>query len=206
MLLKKQTVWLLTMLSLVVVLSVYYVTSPDGNSTENVAFEQDGVNEENTDVTTEGDGEEGAEGEAVEEGAEGAEVKIEEADDGSMISAISSDELFTALRMEVDEYRSKVRSQLQTIVASKDVSATEKSEAYEKMTELQEVSTKEDILEMLIKGKGYEDALVRADGGEVRVTVKSKENSRTEANKIIRLVRSEIGDLQEVAVEFEPTE
>ena len=29
MLLKKQTVWLLTMLSLVVVLSVYYLTSPE---------------------------------------------------------------------------------------------------------------------------------------------------------------------------------
>ena len=29
MLLKKQTVWLLTMLSLVVVLSVYYITSPE---------------------------------------------------------------------------------------------------------------------------------------------------------------------------------
>ena len=31
MLLKKQTVWLLTMLSLVVVLSVYYITSPEQN-------------------------------------------------------------------------------------------------------------------------------------------------------------------------------
>ncbi|MDI4688552.1 hypothetical protein MKZ46_21545, partial [Pseudoalteromonas shioyasakiensis] len=36
--LKKQTVWLLTMFSLVVVLSVYYVTSPQ--LTEQVAFEQ----------------------------------------------------------------------------------------------------------------------------------------------------------------------
>ena len=35
MLLKKQTVWLLTMLSLVVVLSVYYLTSPE--STEETA-------------------------------------------------------------------------------------------------------------------------------------------------------------------------
>ena len=32
MLLKKQTVWLLTMLSLVVVLSVYYVTSDPGEN------------------------------------------------------------------------------------------------------------------------------------------------------------------------------
>ena len=34
MLLKKQTVWLLTMLSLVVVLSVYYITSPEQQQNE----------------------------------------------------------------------------------------------------------------------------------------------------------------------------
>lgn len=35
--LKKQTVWLLTMLSLVVVLSVYYVTTPDKMNTASPA-------------------------------------------------------------------------------------------------------------------------------------------------------------------------
>ena len=38
MMLKKQTVWLLTMLSLVVVLSVYYIMSPRG---ENEGREED---------------------------------------------------------------------------------------------------------------------------------------------------------------------
>jgi len=36
--LKKQTVWLLTMLSLVVVLSVYYITSPEGGSSPDVVL------------------------------------------------------------------------------------------------------------------------------------------------------------------------
>ena len=39
MLLKKQTVWLLTMLSLVVVLSVYYITSPESRVNEFAATE-----------------------------------------------------------------------------------------------------------------------------------------------------------------------
>jgi len=231
MLLKKQTVWLLTMLSLVVVLSVYYVTSPEGTN-DNVAFDQSEMNEENSDMTTSGESEategetetdaestegsedtdvaEGTDSEEVVEGTEGSEneegidVTIEEADDGTVISSVSSDELFTALRMEIDEYRSKVRGELQSIVASKDVSAEEKSKAYEEMRKLQDVSAKENILEMLIKGKGYEDALVRADGENVKITVKAKESSRTEANEIIRLVRSEIGELQDVAVKFEP--
>ena len=40
MLLKKQTVWLLTMLSLVVVLSVYYITSPEQQQNELAAIEE----------------------------------------------------------------------------------------------------------------------------------------------------------------------
>ena len=204
MLLKKQTVWLLTMLSLVVVLSVYYVTSPEGQQ-EDLAFDQEQVTEEN--ATDEAATEEGATDEGAEEATEGGEVTIEEAEDGSIISSVSSDELFTALRMEIDESRSKIRSQLTSKVASKDISTEERNQAYEEMRELEEVSTKENIIEMLIKGQeGYEDALVRAEGDQVKITVKSAANTPTEANKIIRLVRSEISDLQNVAVTFEPAE
>jgi stage III sporulation protein AH len=212
MLLKKQTVWLLTMLSLVVVLSVYYVTSPEGQQ-EDLAFDQEQVTEENAkdeaaaDEEATDEGAEEATDEGAEEATEGGEVTIEEAEDGSIISSVSSDELFTALRMEIDESRSKIRSQLTSKVASKDISTEERNQAYEEMRELEEVSTKENIIEMLIKGQeGYEDALVRAEGDQVKITVKSAANTPTEANKIIRLVRSEISDLQNVAVTFEPAE
>jgi stage III sporulation protein AH len=43
MLLKKQTVWLLTMLSLIIVLSVYYITAPGG--TDSTAFLDNGKKE-----------------------------------------------------------------------------------------------------------------------------------------------------------------
>ena len=196
MLLKKQTVWLLTMLSLVVVLSVYYITSPEG-TTENFAFEQEGVKdvEENSDVTT------------TAEGEEGVDVVIEEAEDGATsISAISSDELFTQLRMEIEEQRSILREQLTAVVASSEVSVEEKNNAMEKMEELTEVAIKESTIETLIKSKGYEDALVRADGTKVRITVKAKDHNETAANDILLLVASEFGALQDVAVEFKPVE
>ncbi|QOR65428.1 SpoIIIAH-like family protein [Cytobacillus suaedae] len=196
MLLKKQTVWLLTMLSLVVVLSVYYITSPEG-TTENFAFEQEGVNEtaENTDVTTTAEGEE-----------EGMEVTIEETEDGTAISTISSDELFAQLRMEIEDKRAELREQLTAVVASSEVSAEEKNMAMEKMQELTEIAIKESTIETLIKSKGYADALVRADGGKVRITVKAKEHNNAAANDILLLVASELGSLQDVAVTFEPAE
>lgn len=208
MLLKKQTVWLLTMLSLVVVLSVYYITSPEAPQ-ENMALVEEEQNKE----------QKGAEGEKQpaeqpteqKEDVKGAEAKENEEaaqaeKDSAIVSSVESDELFTALRLEIEDERNKLREGLQEIVASADVTAQEKSEAMDKMQELADVAAKEAVIETLIKSKGYEDALVRADGGEVRITVKSKEqHSRSQANEIIRLVRGELGSKQ-VAVEFEPAQ
>ncbi|MFS0863393.1 SpoIIIAH-like family protein [Fredinandcohnia sp. 179-A 10B2 NHS] len=193
MLLKKQTVWLLTMLSLVVVLSVYYITTPDGNN-DNLAFEQEkeeNQEQENVETATEDE--------------KGSDVTVEEDEEGNVISSVSSDDLFTALRLEIDEQRSKLRSTLEDMTASKDLSADQKNQAYEDLKKLEEIESKEKIIEMLIKGDNYEDALVRVEGDKIKITVKSKESSKQAANEILRLVRSELGDLQNVAVQFELT-
>lgn len=180
MLLKKQTVWLLTMLSLVVVLSVYYITSPEQQKGNELA--------------------------GVEEKANNKETAATESKDGAtVISGIASDEKFEALRMKLEEQRTKMKEDLQAIVASTDLPAEEKSNAIDKMNELDEIAQKEGVLETLIKSMGYEDALVRADGENVRITVKAKDHSASAANEIIQMVRTELGALQPVAVQFEPS-
>jgi stage III sporulation protein AH len=198
MLLKKQTVWLLTMLSLVVVLSVYYITSPEGTK-EDYAFEQE-IKNESTE-TSNGKKQVDSEDAATDEKGN---VQVEEAEDGTVISSISSDELFTALRMQIEEERSKLRDELKEIVASKDVTAEEKSKALDTMQQLSEVAQKEKVLETLIKSRGYEDALVRADGNKVKITIKAEKHSPAAANEIIQLVKTELNDLKSVAVEFQP--
>ena len=56
------------------------------------------------------------------------------------------------------------------------------------------METKQELLETVIKSQGgYKDALVRADGTDIKVTVKAAKHSQKEANKIIQLVRSEGG-------------
>ncbi|PLR99883.1 SpoIIIAH-like family protein [Bacillus sp. T33-2] len=188
MLLKKQTVWLLTMLSLVVVLSVYYITSPEPGKTDLAGIEEKqdeqpnaGAETNNSDTTT-------------------------EAKDGkTVISGVDSDEVFEALRMELADQRSKLKTDLQEMIASAKLPAKEKSEAFDQMKELDELATKESMLETLIKGTmDYEDVLVRADGQKVRITVKAKDHDAAAANEIIRMVRTELGSLQAVAVEFQP--
>ncbi|THE11277.1 SpoIIIAH-like family protein [Bacillus timonensis] len=193
MLLKKQTVWLLTMLSLVVVLSVYYITTPENNN-NNVAVEQDEQKDNEKDNV-----------ETSTENKDGASVTVEEDEDGNVISSVASDDMFAALRLEIDEYRSKVRSNLEDQTASTELTADQKLKAYDELKKLDDIETKEKIIEMLIKGNNYEDALVRVEGDKIKITVKAKESSKKAANDILRLVRSELGDLQNLAVQFEVT-
>jgi stage III sporulation protein AH len=183
MLLKKQTVWLLTMLSLVVVLSVYYITSPEQKSNELAAVKQ-------------------------EEKADQKETKTdtEAKDSDTIISQVAGDEEFEALRLQLQDERSELKEQLNTVVATTDLPADERSEAVDQMQKLSEIAKKEEMLETLIKAMDYEDALVRADGTTVKIIVKSKkESSKSEANAIIQMVKKEIGETNFVAVEFQPT-
>ncbi|MGG0716540.1 SpoIIIAH-like family protein [Robertmurraya massiliosenegalensis] len=188
MLLKKQTVWLLTMLSLVVVLSVYYMTSPEQRQQELAGTE------EQEEAVTEGQDEMTGETEA--------DVDAE----GDIVSSVASDEVFDALRLQLDEERSKIKEELTDIMASTDLPSEQRGDAYEKSQELDQVAQKEAVLETLIVAMGYDDALVRADGEQVRITVKSNEPSATAANEIIQVVKTELGQMQAVAVEFQPNE
>lgn len=188
MLLKKQTVWLLTMLSLVVVLSVYYITSPEQKSNDLAAIQQD-AKEQNKGKTT----------------TKTTTTKTEAKDDKTIVSTVAGDQEFEELRMKLDDLRSQQQEDLTTELASTDLPAVERSKVKDQMDKLNQTAQKEEILETLIKTMGYEDALVRADGEKVRVTVKSKKKpSATEANKIILQVKKEIGETNYVAVEFQP--
>lgn len=184
MLLKKQTVWLLTMLSLVVVLSVYYITSPEQKSNDITAVQQnpkDQMDEKQ------------------------AKSKNEAKDGKTVVSTVAGDVAFEELRMKLEDARSRMKEELTVQLASTDLPADERSKIKDQMDKLQETANKEEILETLIRSLGYEDVLVRADGEKVRVTVKSKKkHSASEANKIIQEVKKEIGETNFVAVTFQP--
>ncbi|WP_243386374.1 SpoIIIAH-like family protein [Bacillus kexueae] len=205
--LKKQTVWLLTMLSLVVVLSVYYITSPDGGMNADVAMmstEQEEATQKETDQPAD-EPKEDEEGEKEEgENGENSGEVIEQSEDEAIISSVSSDDLFTAVRMELEDARNERKQELETIIGSNEASAEEKSKAYEEMQQLSDVTSKEKVLETLIKSKGYGDALVQADGEKVRITVKAEDHSKKKANEIIHLVKTEMNWMQDVAVTFHP--
>ncbi|MEC0034638.1 SpoIIIAH-like family protein [Bacillus cereus] len=210
--LKKQTVWLLTMLSLVVVLSVYYVTTPDKMNTASPATgEKIGQEKQGTDkaVTNEAPKEttkkENTSKETTNKETDKKEnAKKETSKKEGNVSVQSSDENFTALRMQMEDQRSEQKAKLQEVMSSTKASATEKNKAKENFDAITTMETKQELLETVIKSQGgYPDALVRADGTDIRVTVKAAKHSQKEANKIIQLVRSE-GGSKDVGVKFDP--
>jgi stage III sporulation protein AH len=205
--LKKQTVWLLTMLSLVVVLSVYYVTTPDKMNTASPATgEKIGQEKQGTDkaVTNEAPKETPKKENTSKETDKKENAKKETSKKEGNVSVQSSDENFTALRMQMEDQRSEQKAKLQEVMSSTKASATEKNKAKENFDAITTMETKQELLETVIKSQGgYPDALVRADGTDIRVTVKAAKHSQKEANKIIQLVRSE-GGSKDVGVKFDP--
>ncbi|MDA7026995.1 SpoIIIAH-like family protein [Bacillus sp. CLL-7-23] len=204
--LKKQTVWLLTMLSLVVVLSVYYIMSPEGENVVSIDKEQV-ASEKEKPMEEKPVKEKDIESKDKPEGKQDKETSAHEQSDqnANVVTKESSDkDLFTTYRMEMEDQRSKMREELNEIVRSDKASAKEKSEAYDKMTELSDAEGTEKTLETLIKTKGYEDALVNADGDKVNITVKSKDHSKSAAIDIIDIVKKEVNKLNDVAITFEP--
>jgi stage III sporulation protein AH len=198
MLLKKQTVWLLTMLSLVVVLSVYYITSPEQKQNE-LAVVDEKQKQEQESVQEQAPIKENQQGEGQ---LEDKSASMGADADKQIITNAAGDEAFETLRMQLEEDRGKMKEELQSTIASTELPAEERSDAKEQMDELNAIAQKELLLETLIKAMNYKDVLVRADNEQVNITVKAEKQSKAEANKIIQTVRSEMGPLHAV-VEFQ---
>lgn len=177
--LKKQTVWLLTMLSLLVVLSVFYIMSPN----DDLTLVNQGSDENEEVVQTESTTEDSAEAEVTD------------------ITNVTSDELFDMIRMEVQDDRSMEKSRLEAIVSSSTASIEEKDNALKGIDELETIQMKEKILEQsIVSEAGYEDVLVRSsDDDKVHVQVRANELSSEEALKIMQMVRDEFN--RDVTVE-----
>ncbi|PWU68552.1 SpoIIIAH-like family protein [Gracilibacillus dipsosauri] len=187
--LKKQTVWLLTMLSLMVVLSIYYLNAPSEGDlayfdTEDVEGDQT-TSQSLTEITNKE--------ETTNEEGKTDEDATEEADS----STVNSDEFFAAVRMEITNQRSMEKERLEKIVSSNDASTEEKNEAYEAMKEIEYVESKEMILEDTLKSTvGYDQVLVRnMEGDNIVVTVQADSLTPKEANTIIQHTKDEFGEV-----------
>lgn len=169
---KRRTVWLLTLLSLAAVISVFYVFDPNRNVELSTIF---------TDGTLE-------------------ETSLSGLDQKTVTTTTSESHLFEDMRLEMSNERSQIKDQLTQKIASEQATAEEKNKAFNEMNALIKNESSEAMLEMLIESLGYSDALVRIDENKAQVTVLTDEISTKQANEIIYIVRSELEEVTNVMV------
>lgn len=173
----KRTVWFLTLLSLVAVISIYYLKNEKPMDLDGMAIFGD-----NDAVTVSTPGE----------------------TEGETKTVYADSMLFEEMRMQVLNERSSLKDQLLSKVQSPDTTAEEKSAAYDEMAELTKRTSAEELMETQLKALGYPEAFVRKDGGKVNVSVIAEDggHSTKMAAEITQYVLTSWEDARTVQVDF----
>lgn len=172
----KQSLWFLTLFSLILVLSVYYITMPnDLLLTNNSAYaNKDKENNKNDKDNTENAG-----------------------------SIIEESEILVAMRIELEEERSIKKSDLQGLLTNNDATSDEKNKAIEELKYLNFLSGQEETLEAKIKTEFGIDSFIEIDGSQITVVAIKKDHDSNIANKIMRSIQSSYQEKMYITVKFE---
>lgn len=171
----KRTVWFLTLLSLVAVISIFYLSKQAPMPFDGIKLFSD---KENPVELTEVDGEK------------------------SQQPVFAQSYLFEDMRMGVRNERSQMQEQL-TEKINATTNPEEMNAAFEEKEKLIKQESQETLLEMQIIALGYADAFVHADGSSVVVTVLSEEgHSNKQADEISHLVMTNWEEAKRVKVDF----
>ena len=160
----KKNLWFLTLFSLVLVLSVYYITMP----TE-LLITNNGENVDSEDIVI---------------------TNIEEA---SVVEALKTEDNTTTLE-EINK--------LKETIASVETSTKDKNEAFDAIKTLNQISSKEELLEEKIKTTYDLDSFVKIDGDQIRVVIDSDNHSSTTANNIMKTIQNNFDTKQYISIQF----
>lgn len=178
----KQNLWFLTLFSLILVLSVYYITMPNdllltNNSAKTEEVSTAKTTEKSSTETTKDDNDESV-------------VKVEES------------EVLTSLRVNLDEERAKKKKELESLLTNTSITTEEKNNAYNELQELTKLSAQESTLEKKLKDKYKMDIFVKIDNKEITVVATNSKHDVTLANNIMRSVQEDFKDKVYVTVQF----
>ena len=171
----KQGLWFLTLTSLALVLSVYYITMPNEllltNNSNYVNKESNKTNDKTNEVTSN-------------------EVDIKESD------------LITSMRVELEEERMLLLSELQEKLNDKTLTVDEKNKVYEDLRYISELSSMEEMLEKKIKDEFSLNSFVKISDDIVDVVINSKTHDNTLAVNIMKSLQEEFKDKMYISVSF----
>lgn len=189
---KRQTVWLVSMLSIMVILSAYYLFTEDLDQPDLASNEDDLnqvvldlLNSENDDTSLEaldplavmGIDQEKSDSDILSEYEEGAN---------------NVQEVFAAMEMDRDQELGKRGEELSAIISDTTKTDEEVKEALTEMQELQTVQEKIDLVEeQLMFSYGYQNAVITHENEKWQVNILSDSFTNSEFVSIVDLMKDE---------------
>ena len=195
---RRQTVWLVSMLSIMVVLSAYYLFTEDAEEIP-MAGEEFSLNESNLII----DGltvSELSTGDANATSSGNTNLTDDEVLRVMETQAASGSGYFTTLRMQRQEEFSKEMERLLGIVNDTEKNAEAANAALEQYAMLDDLHQKIDYIEAELS-RDYQNVFVEEDGNQWKVIVQSDSLEKSEVVSILDLVINELGiGMNEVTV------
>ena len=93
-------------------------------------------------------------------------------------------------------------SKLKGTIGDETATTDAKNEAFDALKLLNQISSKEEILEEKIKTAFDLDSFIKIEGDQIRVVVDSEEHTSNLANKIMRTVQDNFDTKQYISVQF----
>lgn len=176
MVLKKQTVWLLSMLTIMVVLSAYYLVQ---GPVEQVPVASDAIEEEKSESQT-----------LVESKQVTEQPSI--ADQNVDVITQSGSDYFDRARMDRESWDSQTLANYREIWVDSDASAEAIAKAKQSYDELLAKQDAQLNVENLIKALGYEDAVIMTNDDRVSVIVQAEKLEAKQAVEIVSLINKHL--------------
>ncbi len=209
----KQNLWFLTLFSLILVLSVYYVTMPnDLLLTNNGAVgskknEQTSVSKDtNTDTTknedTKKDDMKSTTTKDNKDNKDTNTITKDNKTDNNTTVTIKESETLEALRVSLNQEREAEKTKLQSLLTNSSATSEEKNNAYEKLQEINTVTSEEATLEKKLKEKYKMSVFVKIENKEITVVVDNDKHDTTLANNIMRSVQENFKEKRYITVQF----
>lgn len=174
----KKSLWFLTLFSLILVLSVYYITMPNELLLTNNNIQ---LEEENNDETT----------------------NSQKDKDDNVSVLVEESSVLVALRVEADEAMLKELEGLKQILTNTETTVEEKNNAFEKMKDINVTRGEEEELEKQILEEFKLKSFVKINGDQIRVVVASDKHDTQLANKIMRSIQSHYTNKMYISVKFQ---
>lgn len=176
----KKNLWFLTLFSMVLVLSIYYVTMPSELLITN--------NGDNGTIATSNEG----------DADEKKETKTNDKD-----VSIENSDIISALKVEDETKVLEEINNLKKTLTDVNINIDDKNKAFEQLKNINQNNSLEEKIETELKDKYNKECFVKIDKDQVRVVMGSSEHDVSLANEIMRLVQNNFNNKMYISVQFQ---